>query len=46
VIKAALDLGACRVVSKPFEVHELADLVTSALERARIASVSLMFPVS
>lgn len=32
MIKGALDLGAYRVVSKPFEVHELADLVASALD--------------
>jgi DNA-binding NtrC family response regulator len=32
MIKGALELGAYRVVSKPFEVHELADLVASALE--------------
>jgi two-component system response regulator HydG len=35
MIKGALDLGAYRVVSKPFEVHELADLVASALEARR-----------
>ena len=27
VAKAALELGACRVVPKPFEVHDMADLV-------------------
>lgn len=27
----ALDLGAYRVVSKPFEIHELADLVAAAI---------------
>lgn len=31
MIRGALDLGAYRVVSKPFEVHEIADLVASAL---------------
>lgn len=31
MIKDALDLGAFRVVNKPFEVHEMADLVASAL---------------
>jgi DNA-binding NtrC family response regulator len=31
VVKGALDLGAYRVVSKPFEVHEMASLVTQAL---------------
>ena len=31
VVKAALDLGAYRVVSKPFEVHDMASLVTEAL---------------
>jgi len=31
VEKGALDLGAYRVVSKPFEVHDMASLVTEAL---------------
>ena len=31
MIKGALDLGAYRVVSKPFEVHQMADLVAAAL---------------
>jgi DNA-binding NtrC family response regulator len=31
VIKGALALGAYRVVSKPFEVHEMVDLVGNAL---------------
>lgn len=31
MIKGALDLGAYRVVSKPFEVHQMADLVANAL---------------
>jgi len=31
VVKGALDLGAYRVVSKPFEVHDMASLVTEAL---------------
>jgi DNA-binding NtrC family response regulator len=31
MIKAALDLGAYRVVSKPFEVDHIADLVADAL---------------
>ena len=31
VVQKALDLGAFRVVSKPFEVHEMVDLVASAL---------------
>jgi len=30
VVQGALDLGAYRVVGKPFEVHALADLVTEA----------------
>lgn len=30
VARGALDLGACRVVSKPFEVHEVAELVLEA----------------
>ena len=30
VVRAALDLGAFRVVSKPFEMHDLADLVAKA----------------
>jgi hypothetical protein len=30
-VKGALDLGAYRVVSKPFEVHDMASLVTEAL---------------
>jgi DNA-binding NtrC family response regulator len=34
MVKSALDLGAYRVVSKPFEVHQLADLVTDALAEA------------
>ena len=32
ITKGALDLGAYRVVSKPFEVHELADLVMEAYD--------------
>lgn len=31
LVKGALDLGAYRVVSKPFEVQQLADLVAEAL---------------
>ena len=31
VVKGALDLGAYRVVSKPFEVHDMAALVAEAL---------------
>ena len=31
VVKGALDLGAYRVVSKPFEVHDMASLVAEAL---------------
>jgi DNA-binding NtrC family response regulator len=31
VVKGALDLGAYRVVSKPFEVNDMASLVTEAL---------------
>jgi DNA-binding NtrC family response regulator len=31
VVKGALDLGAYRVVSKPFEVHAMASLVAEAL---------------
>ena len=31
VVKGALDLGAYRVVGKPFEVHDMASLVTEAL---------------
>ena len=31
VVKGALDLGAYRVVNKPFEVHDMASLVTEAL---------------
>ena len=31
VVKGALDLGAYRVVSKPFEVDQMADLVAEAL---------------
>ena len=31
VVKGALDLGAYRVVSKPFEVQDMASLVTEAL---------------
>ena len=30
VVRAALDLGAYRVVNKPFEMHELANLVVEA----------------
>jgi DNA-binding NtrC family response regulator len=30
VVRGALDLGAFRVVIKPFEIHDLADLVTEA----------------
>ena len=39
MIKDALDLGAFRVVNKPFEVHEMADLVAAALA-PREAAVS------
>ena len=31
VVKGALDLGAYHVVSKPFEVHDMASLVAEAL---------------
>jgi DNA-binding NtrC family response regulator len=31
VVKGALDLGAYRVISKPFEVHDMASLVAEAL---------------
>ena len=31
MVKTAIDLGAYRVVSKPFEVHQMADLVADAL---------------
>ena len=31
VVRNALDLGAFRVVSKPFEMHDLADLVAQAI---------------
>jgi DNA-binding NtrC family response regulator len=31
VVNGALELGAYRVVSKPFEVHDMATLVTEAL---------------
>src|SRR5689334_9452401 len=31
MIRSALDLGARHVVSKPFEVHEMVDLVADAL---------------
>jgi DNA-binding NtrC family response regulator len=31
VVKGALDLGAYRVVSKPFEIHDIASLVREAL---------------
>ena len=31
VVKGALDLGAYRVVNKPFEVHDMASLVAEAL---------------
>jgi DNA-binding NtrC family response regulator len=34
MIKSALDLGAYRVVAKPFEVHQMADLVSDALAAA------------
>ena len=34
MIRGALDLGAYRVVSKPFEVHQIADLVADALASA------------
>jgi DNA-binding NtrC family response regulator len=34
MVKSALDLGAFRVVTKPFEVHQMADLVTDALAKA------------
>jgi two-component system, NtrC family, response regulator HydG len=36
MINDALDLGAYRVVSKPFEVHDIADLVASALAARRL----------
>ena len=35
VVKGALDLGAYRVVSKPFEVHDMASLVTEDIPAAR-----------
>lgn len=31
VVKGALDLGAYRVISKPFEVHDMASLVAEAI---------------
>jgi len=31
MVSSALDLGAVRVVSKPFEVHEMVDFVATAL---------------
>jgi DNA-binding NtrC family response regulator len=31
MVKSALDLGAFRVVSKPFEVHQMVDLVGAAI---------------
>jgi DNA-binding NtrC family response regulator len=34
MVKSALDLGAYRVVTKPFEVHQMADLVADALAKA------------
>ena len=34
MIRGALDLGAYRVVSKPFEVDQMADLVAAALASA------------
>jgi Response regulator containing CheY-like receiver, AAA-type ATPase, and DNA-binding domains len=33
MVKSALDLGAFRVVNKPFEVEQMADLVDQALDR-------------
>jgi DNA-binding NtrC family response regulator len=38
MIKAALDLGAFRVVNKPFEVHDMADLVAAALAPRQAAA--------
>jgi DNA-binding NtrC family response regulator len=35
VVKGALDLGAFRVLAKPFEVHDLAALVTDAYAARR-----------
>jgi len=35
VVSRALDLGAFRVVSKPFELHEMADLVAEAAATRR-----------
>jgi DNA-binding NtrC family response regulator len=33
VVRGALDLGAYKVVNKPFELHDLADLVAEAASR-------------
>jgi hypothetical protein len=30
VVESALNLGAFRVVAKPFDIHDMADLVTRA----------------
>lgn len=35
IVQGAHDLGAYRVVNKPFEIHELAMLVTQACDAAR-----------
>jgi DNA-binding NtrC family response regulator len=35
MVKGALDLGAYRIVSKPFEVQQVAELVGEALKAAR-----------
>jgi DNA-binding NtrC family response regulator len=35
VVKGAIDLGAYRVVNKPFEVHDLTDLVEQAHDTRR-----------
>ena len=35
VVSGALDLGAFRVVTKPFELHEMANLVTEAAASPR-----------
>jgi two-component system response regulator AtoC len=33
--RRAIELGACRVVAKPFEVHEMAELITRAGDAPR-----------
>jgi DNA-binding NtrC family response regulator len=40
VVKGALDLGAFRVVGKPFEVHDVAALVAEAYAAGRNRAVS------